>query len=232
MQTNQVVMVVVAVLSGSIGGAAVSTWLSRPQQPAVERSQHQVKLAPVETPQPLAPLFHALNDQHVNERLERIAARVGQLEHEEESSASAAAAQEPPPAEFYHRMHAETIREHQAEAVDPSFGPATMPIVRKDFERVEALGGFQTGAVDCRTTSCSVALKWPSLHEAKSHYIHAIGASLRIGCSKTIVIPEQANADGSVEATLMLDCTEWRASGAEPLAEAELPPPPVATKSD
>lgn len=233
MQPNQVVLVVVSVFAGSLGGAAVSAWLARSQEPA--RARVQLQSEPVKAPESApaaAPLLAALGQGRVQEHLDNIEARVGKLEHAEPSADAVAAAAEPPPAEFYHRMHAETIREHRAEALDPSWGPATVPVLKKDFERAQGLGKFEVGAVDCRTTTCSVALKWPSLGAAKSHYTHAIGASLRIGCSKTVVIPDEANADGSVDATLMLDCTDWRASGAEPMAEADLPPPPIATQTD
>jgi hypothetical protein len=53
---------------------------------------------------------------------------------------------------------------------------------------------------------------------------------LRANCERTIVLPEPASGNGEVQATLLLDCTAWRADGARLLPEDSMPPlPPVAS---
>jgi hypothetical protein len=96
-------------------------------------------------------------------------------------------------------------------------------MINADLATLAAGLHFSVEAVDCRNTTCSVELKWPSQAQAVEEYRHLVTHSYRANCSKSLVVREPAQADGSAKALMLLDCEEWRADG-EPESGERRPP--------
>jgi len=230
MQSSKIITVVVSALAGTLGGGAAATWAAAHARPP--EAVHVEASKPASAERAASPVLNPGREQ-LNQQLQQlrqIEARVGKLEQPVTETQPSPSPQEVPPPGFYQRQHEVAIREHQAEVVDPAWGPATTSVMREDFQQMQAAGQFQVGAVACKTTTCSVVFKWASMDQARNSYMSTVSTALRVGCARTIIVPDEPNRDGTVDATMLLDCADWRASGAQVLAKEQLPPPPLATR--
>jgi hypothetical protein len=150
-----------------------------------------------------------------------IEARVERLEAPEAEPVPEAAA-ETPSSESYHRRHAETIRQHLEEPVDPDWGPRTKALVEEAFETLAELAPINVRDIDCRSESCRAVIRWESLASATETYQRLVVSPIRLGCGRTILLPD-GPATGPVEVTMTFDCAEWKAKGSEPVPAELLP---------
>ena len=127
------------------------------------------------------------------------------------------------PAEDIHQRHAQRIRSHEMEALDPAWGPATANVLRKDLNRIATLSEVQVHKVDCRTSTCTALIEWKSRGTAVSDFRYFLEVPMQINCVQTIVLPEPSAGEKSVLATLFLDCESWRAEGSPMIREDQLP---------
>jgi hypothetical protein len=63
-------------------------------------------------------------------------------------------------------------------------------------------------AVECKATTCQVAMRWPSFAETTTQFRGVLG--LNMPCSSEMFLPEPTNQETPYEATLMLGCEGWR----------------------
>jgi hypothetical protein len=130
---------------------------------------------------------------------------------------------EPPSAREIEEQHEERVRAHRAEALDPGWARTTSTALAADFKR-NAGTGFNATSVDCRSTTCSVVLEWPSREQALSEWRRALMQPTRANCGRAIVVPERpASVTGPIQATLIMDCSSWVKAGSPMLSEEELP---------
>jgi hypothetical protein len=85
--------------------------------------------------------------------------------------------------------------------------------------------------VECRSETCRAVVRWDSLALAKENYQRLVVTPIRVNCGRTILIPD-AEGPGPVEATLILDCAEWKATGSEPFPAELMPPLPAMSQPE
>lgn len=140
-----------------------------------------------------------------------------------DSSSPPGLAPETPTAEFYRVRHAETIRRHRAEPIDREWGPRTDALINADLAKLEDLAKFHLLEVECRAHSCRAVVRWDRFDLARNNHQQLLTAPIRANCGRTILVPD-AEDDAPVEATLILDCTDWKAQGSNPLPFELMPP--------
>lgn len=128
----------------------------------------------------------------------------------------------PPSPEEAGRDFASRVATLERDAVDPDWAPNTSTLLTRSLAEFATQAGYEAVDVDCRTTSCMATLRWDSLEAAEAGMEKAVRAQLRANCSRGIRLNDAAEPDGSFHGTMLLDCTEWRASGSVPLFD-ELP---------
>jgi hypothetical protein len=117
----------------------------------------------------------------------------------------------------------ERVASFERDTVDPEWGPATTTLLTTSLADVAAVGGgYKAVDVKCRMDSCKATLRWDSRERAEAGLAETASAPLKTNCGRTVSLNDSEAEDGSQEATLLLDCTEWRASGSVPL-EAVIP---------
>lgn len=109
------------------------------------------------------------------------------------------------------------LREHAAEPFDPGWSRPTASLIEADVLKQAASMSFRLGRVDCRTTTCTAELEWPSLAEADREYLSVVHFPYQANCSRTLILPPPSQAEGPLRAQMLLDCESWRGEGAEPL---------------
>jgi hypothetical protein len=161
-------------------------------------------------------------------RVQQLEERLGKLEEasdEARHSAEDVKPPEPPPTRAeYVASQQKLIAEHRQEATDPQWATSTKRAFEEDLARAKAQGTtFELAELDCRTTSCVLTAAWNTREEALSQYEYLFHYPTRASCARQVLVSEEANAAGKFEASIVYDCTDWRADGAV-LGEALDPP--------
>jgi hypothetical protein len=148
------------------------------------------------------------------QRLAALEQRLAELAPPEPSRSAAAA---PTPLESQQRYEAR-LQRHAKEPVDPGWSRGTASLIEADVLKQAGSTSVRLGRVDCRTTSCTAELEWPSMADADRDYVSVVHFPYRANCSRTVLLPPPSKAAEPVRAQLLLDCESWRAAGGEPLA--------------
>jgi hypothetical protein len=196
-------------VAGSLAGGYV--WAGRNAE--AKRSRDVTDAQPA-LRAPATRLVVEQGGSHVDEK--RLAALEQRLAELAPPAPSASSRQAPTPLESQQRYEAR-LQQHAAEPVDPSWSRSTASLIEADVLEQAAGMSFRLGRVDCRTTSCTAALEWPSLAEADREYLSLVHFPYRANCSRTVVMPPPSDAGGPLRAEMLLDCESWRAEGGEPL---------------
>jgi hypothetical protein len=115
--------------------------------------------------------------------------------------------------------HKSLLEAHDKEAKDPKWA--------KEAERQigDALGAFasaeghsaKVGPVDCRTTSCTAPVRWPTRAAALVEASAFVEKTADAKCARRISLPpDDSDKNGPQEATMYLDCSEVRWGIPEP----------------
>jgi hypothetical protein len=100
----------------------------------------------------------------------------------------------------------DALRRHSAETIDMAWAPEASRIVTTTLAQLAAGGAFTVGGVDCRDTSCTADLTWPTLDAARETYRDLLhGDYGRVNCTRSILIPDQTDSFKPVKATLILN---------------------------
>jgi hypothetical protein len=124
---------------------------------------------------------------------------------------SAGSAREAPTPLESQQRYETRLHQHAAEPVDPTWSRATATLIEADLLGQAGGMNFRLGRVDCRTTSCTAELEWPSLGEADREYLSLVHFPYRANCSRTVLLPPLSKAEGPLRAQMFLDCESWRA---------------------
>lgn len=208
-----VLAAVAGVLVGVLGAVAGGyLWAGRNAEAA--RSHALRGLEPVKTAQAANIVVERRSSAVEEQRLTALEQRLAELSTPTPGGSARPA---PTPLEAQQRYEAR-LQQHAAEPVDPEWSRATASLIQADVLERAASMSFRLGRVDCRTTSCTAELEWPSLAEADREHGSLVHFPFRANCSRTVLLPPPAKADGGpLRASLLLDCESWRADGAEPL---------------
>jgi hypothetical protein len=148
--------------------------------------------------------------------LQRLAALEQRLAELATPAPGGSARHAPTPLESQQRYEAQ-LQQHAAEPIDPGWSRPTASLIEADVLKQAAGMSFRLERVDCRTTSCTAELEWPSLAEADREYLSLVHFPYRANCSRTVLLPPPSKAEGPLRASMLLDCESWRADGGEPL---------------
>ena len=112
--------------------------------------------------------------------------------------------------------HEQLVTAHRQEPVDQAWARDMRSKVTDTFNATSDITGASLGAVDCRTTSCTVELTWPSYADARMQFARSVEAlGIGVPCARRLTLPEPDSQNGPFKAVMLLDCTESR-----------FPPPP------
>jgi len=107
--------------------------------------------------------------------------------------------------------HARLIADHEQEPLDRPWASQAETSFWADIEPVASANAFQVVDTDCRTTSCTARIRWPSRTQARDTYATLLSASYRLNCAKEILLPDADDDSQPFEAVIVFDCTEHRA---------------------
>jgi hypothetical protein len=200
---------------GSFAGGYV--WSGRNAEAARSRAVGGVE--PVRAAQPASIVVERRTTSVDEQRLAALEQRLSELD----TPASVGSARHAPtPLELQQHYEAQ-LQQHAAEPVDPGWSRPTASLIEADVLKQAGSMSFRLGRVDCRTTSCTAELEWPSLAEADREYLSLVHFPYRANCSRTVILPPPSKAEGPLRASMLLDCESWRAEGAEPLEAKQDP---------
>jgi len=102
------------------------------------------------------------------------------------------------------------LAKHRSERQDATWaGPAQASFGGQLVELGES-GGFSVGAVDCRSSTCSAALAWPSLEIAMGSMESIATASYDTNCMRTVHLSEGMEGGSEVRGTVLFECPRDR----------------------
>lgn len=113
------------------------------------------------------------------------------------------------------------IEKHRLERQDSAWAAKATPSLRADLEKVAQARKFELGEVDCRSTSCLAKLEWSNAAEAREEFGNLARETFEVNCARSITLPDAVEPSAPVEATLILDCTEWKSGGSQLLTARE-----------
>jgi hypothetical protein len=200
---------------GSFAGGYV--WAGRNAEAASSRAAGGRE--PVRTAQPASIVVERHTSSVDEARLAALEQRLAELAP---PAPGASARQALTPLETQQRYEAQ-LQQHAAEPVDPSWSRPTASLIEADVLKQAGSMSVRLGRVDCRTTSCTAELEWPSLAEADREYLSLVHFPYRANCSRTVLLPPPSKAEGPLRAQMLLDCESWRAEGGEPLEASQGP---------
>jgi hypothetical protein len=107
------------------------------------------------------------------------------------------------------------IQKHRLERQDSGWAAKAAPSLRAGLEKVAESRKFKLGEVDCRSTSCLATLEWNNATEAREEFGKLAHEPFDVNCARSISLPGDAEPSMPVQATLILDCTNWKAEGSQ-----------------
>lgn len=212
---------VIAAVFGGVIGAGLFAWLGRGDAaPAPRPSRGEPQVAEPAREPARRPNLESFRTSALEERVQAL--EESQKKKEEEPVTEEEAA-EPPSQREVEAQHDARVQAHRAEELNPRWARDTSAAFTTDFQRADGTN-FKVADVECRSTTCSVVLEWPSRETALAEWRRALMQPTRANCGRSIVVPEQpAGAEGPVRATLLLDCADWVEQGSQLLHEDQLP---------
>jgi hypothetical protein len=110
------------------------------------------------------------------------------------------------------RAHQKWISRFEQERPDPAFAPSASRSLRADFDSLATGAKFRTVDVDCRTTMCAATLEWSSYADVRQSTNDIMGHGYDINCAKEIYFPPPDDIQKPYQATVFLDCEQFRAN--------------------
>jgi hypothetical protein len=190
---------------------------------------------PVEEPVTGAPRDDGREGEGDSRRTAALERRIAQLEsalaarQAPEATASRtpnipATPEEAPSAQEVEEMHNALIARHGASPVNRQWAEMASTAFTADLARPIEGTHFKVNGVECRSTTCTVNLEWPSREQAVNEWQAVLVRPTRANCGKQIVIPERPpHESGPMRATMFIDCSTWVEAGSALPPEDQLP---------
>jgi len=221
-------LVFVALAAGCVSGGIISiglqSWFDR--TPSTTARSTPSAAAPESAAQGVTPNTGNRAIGEVKRKLSSVEERLEDLEQRRESPADEAAPANgnpgEPQAEEIHARVAESIREHEAEPVDPTWAPAANQALGRDLGSVSKATGVAISNINCRNTSCVATAQWKDRETATRDYELLLRYPFRVNCERTVVLPPATAGETTVAASLVLNCESWRAAGSQMISEDQL----------
>jgi len=203
-----------------IGGGAV--WIFGPLRTGgMAHAEHSDEQRPaarrvVESPNPSAVGFATAVTQARLAELERKVATISNKEDPALPSATAAIEVPPDPKEARReavQAYRQLLEKHATEGVDPAWSREATAALAADLGRFADANTnkFRVGRVDCRTTTCTAEIEWPSFKDALQTFQAVVLDPIDMKCTQQITLPdEQKDTTSPYLATAFFDCEESR----------------------
>ena len=210
------VPVVAGVAAGVLTSLAASS-RTPPTRPAVVMTTPRLEAAP-SAPRPPS---GATPSTDLTPELDRLRARVGQLEARERLGADPApslpAAERIQQSRRFHEEEERTaLDRHARESADPRWSPRAARSLEGDLERLQELTRGRAVRVDCRTTTCVATMEWATHAEAVATYAHLLHADYGVNCTRSILLHQPEDAARPYQARLVFRCSNHRPALAGP----------------
>ena len=130
-------------------------------------------------------------------------------------SATVATAPEPvDPAESRRlqlEAHRKALGDHYRDAIDPHWARSAQRQFHDDLSAWESRLGFETKAVDCRTTSCVATLSFTNYQTARASWMRVLTLPYGVNCTREVTLDEPTEDGRPFETTVVFDCVDDRA---------------------
>jgi hypothetical protein len=160
---------------------------------------------------------------HFNEwRIAELEGKVASLEKRSLAASDATLAEtprRPGHGEEFKEAFSKRLAQQKNEPTESAWAEKATTLLRTDIQDIATQSGFRLLSIDCRTTLCLARVEWNSPGEASREFARLAHGGYRANCTKSVVVDETPSSGGSIGASVLFDCEEWRAGG-----EQELPP--------
>lgn len=199
--TSSIFSVIAPVLAGLVAGVVASLIVSARTRPERTRVTDTFETPTVDI------------ESGTSTRESPRAAPYQEREERDERSPTPSLNQEAPPLPSFEERrrhneeaHQAAIERHRSESPDPSWAPRGIATVSKALTAMAPTAAFSFRKVDCRTTSCSAEIEWPTFGDARTHYTELlVGDYEDVNCARQIVVPDRVDPSLPTTATLVLD---------------------------
>lgn len=110
------------------------------------------------------------------------------------------------------RLHDTAIQEHRQEPRDPSWAPGAERSLRHELDSLPELGATAF-SVDCRMTTCTVDVEWPSYAEAVARHAKMVEHPYSLSCGREMLVPPPEDPQRPYRATAVFRCESARTQG-------------------
>lgn len=108
--------------------------------------------------------------------------------------------------EIDRQVHAALLEEHRLQPADPNWARTVEERLQTGLTALAITGGFDVGAIDCRSTSCSAELTWSSYDDALNNYSPVVEDPTLPGCTRRITLPPPEQCISSCDVRMLVDC--------------------------
>jgi hypothetical protein len=113
-------------------------------------------------------------------------------------------------------QHNRMLETHRSEARDIRWAPDTEGIIVKNLAEI-GKEKFDTVKVECKTTTCTANLEWPSYQRAVATYSDLLHFATEVNCAREILLPEPKDPEAPYQATFVLEhCLRGDSQGDKP----------------
>jgi hypothetical protein len=98
--------------------------------------------------------------------------------------------------------HAEALRAHDVEELDPTWSEAATASLAADLDQLAPVARFKLVAVDCRRRSCAATLRWESYLAARDSK-HLVMGPRTVNCGVRVFLPEPPDRTSPYEARVL-----------------------------
>ena len=113
------------------------------------------------------------------------------------------------------QRHIALLAAHNREGVDGHWTARANQLFEGDLEKASTAGSFRVLGVDCRTTTCTTQIEWPSYAVARERYGQLLQQNYQMNCAREVYLepPDPSAEDKPFQATAYFDCERLRAEG-------------------
>jgi hypothetical protein len=112
-------------------------------------------------------------------------------------------------AESDRRLHEQLLAAHRQEARNSSWASSTEQRITQALDEESRKLHVTVRDVDCRSSSCTAQVTWPSAAEARAEMSQFVEESgMGVQCARRLTLPESDRDEGPLTATMYMDCSE------------------------
>jgi hypothetical protein len=102
------------------------------------------------------------------------------------------------------------LAKHAAEPLDATWAAAANASLSSDVLDTAKASQFEVTAVDCRSTTCTAELRWPTFALASSNYVNVVQQRMALACTREMTLAKPIDPETPYIATAFFDCSADR----------------------